>query len=143
VTVRCRPRLPGSTTITHRSHQVRPARQSLRNSDLLAPRLCKIASTEGRYEIRRGHRDSPGLSFCRNVRFEREGCSDLEWSVMHHVDRIDPRFGLSMTAFDPRGMTGPQLRAARALLGISAQRLADLTKLGIMTIRRAERSRNT
>lgn len=35
-------------------------------------------------------------------------------------------------------ITPRQLRAARALLGISAQELADLTQLGVATIRRAE-----
>lgn len=35
-------------------------------------------------------------------------------------------------------LTGSQLRAARALLGITAQQLADETKLGVATIRRAE-----
>jgi predicted transcriptional regulator len=35
-------------------------------------------------------------------------------------------------------LSGPQLRAARALLGISAQELATITGLGVATLRRAE-----
>lgn len=35
-------------------------------------------------------------------------------------------------------MTGRQLRAARALLGWSAQQLADASKVGVATIRRVE-----
>jgi len=35
-------------------------------------------------------------------------------------------------------MTGRQLRAARALLGWSAERLAETSKIGLTTIRRAE-----
>lgn len=35
-------------------------------------------------------------------------------------------------------MTGGQLRAARALLDWSAERLAEVSKIGITTIRRAE-----
>lgn len=38
----------------------------------------------------------------------------------------------------PLVLTGAQMRAARALLGISAEKLADETKLGVATIRRAE-----
>ena len=45
-----------------------------------------------------------------------------------------------MTQFDARSVTGPQLRAARALLGISAAELARLAKLGVATIKRAEQS---
>jgi transcriptional regulator with XRE-family HTH domain len=37
-------------------------------------------------------------------------------------------------------ITGAQLRAARALLNMSAQELADGTSLGVATIRRAEAS---
>jgi len=37
-------------------------------------------------------------------------------------------------------VTGRQLRAARALLGWSAQQLADLSKVGVATIRRVEPS---
>jgi len=36
-------------------------------------------------------------------------------------------------------LTGPQLRAARALLGISAGELAEETKIGLRTIGRAEK----
>ncbi len=35
-------------------------------------------------------------------------------------------------------MTGAQLRAARALLGWTAQQLADASNVGVATIRRAE-----
>ena len=35
-------------------------------------------------------------------------------------------------------LTGAQIRAARALLGISAARLAEMTRLGVATIRRSE-----
>ncbi len=35
-------------------------------------------------------------------------------------------------------MTGNQIRAARALLGMSATELAEKSKLGLATIRRAE-----
>lgn len=35
-------------------------------------------------------------------------------------------------------ITGRQLRAARALLGWSAQQLADASKVGVATIRRVE-----
>jgi transcriptional regulator with XRE-family HTH domain len=45
-----------------------------------------------------------------------------------------------MQSFDPKTLTGAQLRAARALLGISAEELAKRTQLGIATIRRAERT---
>ena len=37
-----------------------------------------------------------------------------------------------------RSLTGAQIRAARALLGISAADLAAMTHLGVATIRRAE-----
>ena len=40
--------------------------------------------------------------------------------------------------FDPATLTGPQLRAARALLGVSGEELASETRLGLATIRRAE-----
>src|SRR5665213_2422826 len=40
--------------------------------------------------------------------------------------------------FDPRSLTGSQLRAARGLVGMSNQTLADRTKLGIMTVKRAQ-----
>lgn len=43
-----------------------------------------------------------------------------------------------MKPFNARLLTGAQLRAARALLGVSASDLAATTKLGIATIRRAE-----
>lgn len=43
-----------------------------------------------------------------------------------------------MKSFDQKSLTGAQLRAARALLGISAQQLAEMTRLGVATIRRAE-----
>lgn len=43
-----------------------------------------------------------------------------------------------MSSFDPKSLTGAQLRAARALVGISGADLAAITKLGIATIRRAE-----
>jgi transcriptional regulator with XRE-family HTH domain len=39
---------------------------------------------------------------------------------------------------EPASLTGAQLRAARALLGISGEELAELTQLGLSTIRRAE-----
>jgi hypothetical protein len=45
---------------------------------------------------------------------------------------------INMKSFDPKSLTGAQLRAARALVGISAGDLAAITKLGIATIRRAE-----
>ena len=38
----------------------------------------------------------------------------------------------------PSGLTGSQLRAARALLGMSAQALAERSKVSLRTIRRAE-----
>ena len=41
-------------------------------------------------------------------------------------------------SFDPKSLTGAQLRAARGLVGMSNQTLADRTKLGIMTIKRAQ-----
>lgn len=40
--------------------------------------------------------------------------------------------------FDAGALTGPQLRAARALLGLSGEELANETRLGLATIRRAE-----
>jgi predicted transcriptional regulator len=43
-----------------------------------------------------------------------------------------------MKPFNASLLTGAQLRAARALLGVSASDLAATTKLGIATIRRAE-----
>lgn len=43
-----------------------------------------------------------------------------------------------MESFDPKSLSGAQIRAARALVGLSAERLAELTMLGIATIRRAE-----
>ena len=41
-------------------------------------------------------------------------------------------------SYDPQTITGAQLRAARALLGISAEELAKRATLGIATVRRAE-----
>ena len=41
-------------------------------------------------------------------------------------------------SYDPKTLTGAQLRAARALLGISADELASRATLGIATVRRAE-----
>ena len=43
-----------------------------------------------------------------------------------------------MADFGPEMLTGAQIRAARALLGISAARLAEMTRLGVATIRRSE-----
>ncbi len=43
-----------------------------------------------------------------------------------------------MKSNDPKAITGAQLRAARALLNISAQELANLASVGVATIRRAE-----
>lgn len=40
--------------------------------------------------------------------------------------------------FNPEDLTPGHLRAARALLGMSGDDLAKLTKLGLSTIRRAE-----
>ena len=45
---------------------------------------------------------------------------------------------VNMVPYDPAALTGAQLRAARALLGLSAQKLADLSGLGLATISRAE-----
>jgi transcriptional regulator with XRE-family HTH domain len=45
---------------------------------------------------------------------------------------------INMGSFDPKTLTGAQLRAARGLIGISAQQLAEMSKLGVATIRRAE-----
>ncbi len=36
-------------------------------------------------------------------------------------------------------MTGPQIRAARGLIGWSAQRLANVSKVSLATIQRAEK----
>jgi transcriptional regulator with XRE-family HTH domain len=47
---------------------------------------------------------------------------------------------INMRSFDPKTLTGAQLRAARALVGISAQQLADTSGLGVATIRRAEQN---
>lgn len=44
----------------------------------------------------------------------------------------------SQEGFDPELLTSSQLRAARALLGISAQQLAALAKVGVATLSRAE-----
>lgn len=43
-----------------------------------------------------------------------------------------------MKSNDMKNITSGQLRAARALLGISAAELATMAKLGVATIRRAE-----
>lgn len=43
-----------------------------------------------------------------------------------------------MKSNDLNSITGAQLRAARALLNISAQELANLASVGVATIRRAE-----
>lgn len=40
--------------------------------------------------------------------------------------------------FDPAALTGPQLRAARAMLGISATELAKKSSVAVTTIGRAE-----
>jgi transcriptional regulator with XRE-family HTH domain len=45
---------------------------------------------------------------------------------------------IKMKSNDPKAITGAQLRAARALLNISAQELANLASVGVATIRRAE-----
>jgi len=47
---------------------------------------------------------------------------------------------INMQSFDPKTLTGAQLRAARGLLGISAQELATTSGLGVATIRRAEQN---
>lgn len=39
---------------------------------------------------------------------------------------------------EPHTLTGAQLRAARALVGLSGEGLAERTHLGVSTIRRAE-----
>ena len=41
------------------------------------------------------------------------------------------------------GVTGPQMRAARALLGLSGERLAELSGVSLVAIRRAETDRGT
>jgi hypothetical protein len=57
----------------------------------------------------------------------------------HLIEIISSDFNtINMKAFDPKLLTGAQLRAARALIGISADALAAITKLGVATIRRAE-----
>jgi len=43
--------------------------------------------------------------------------------------------------FDPKLLRADQIRAARALLGWSAQDLADKADLGVATVRRAEWSK--
>ncbi|MGJ0507483.1 MAG: transcriptional regulator [Methylocystis sp.] len=43
-----------------------------------------------------------------------------------------------MQSNDPKTITGAQLRAARALLRWSADELAEKTRVGIATLRRAE-----
>lgn len=40
-------------------------------------------------------------------------------------------------------VTGPQMRAARALLGLSGERLAELSGVSLAAIRRAETDRGT
>lgn len=45
---------------------------------------------------------------------------------------------IKMNSYDLNSITSAQIRAARALLGISAAELADKTRLGVATIRRAE-----
>lgn len=42
--------------------------------------------------------------------------------------------------FDVKSLSGPQIRAARGLLGISAEALAGMAQLGVATVRRAEAS---
>jgi hypothetical protein len=44
---------------------------------------------------------------------------------------------------DSLSITGAQIRAARALLGITAQELADAASVGVATVRRAEASDGT
>jgi hypothetical protein len=41
-------------------------------------------------------------------------------------------------AFSAEELTGPQLRAARALLGLSISSVAEAAKVGVNTVRRAE-----
>ena len=53
------------------------------------------------------------------------------WSARYHA-MIGNRH------FDAKSLSGPQIRAARALLGISADELAVLAEVGVATIRRAE-----
>lgn len=43
-----------------------------------------------------------------------------------------------MQSNDIKDINGAQMRAARALLNISAQTLADMASIGVATIRRAE-----
>jgi hypothetical protein len=45
---------------------------------------------------------------------------------------------INMQSFDPKTLTDFQLRAARALVGWSAQELATRAALGVATVRRAE-----
>jgi hypothetical protein len=45
---------------------------------------------------------------------------------------------LSMAEFDSRQLTAAQLRAARALIDISAKELAEFSRVSLPTIRRAE-----
>ena len=46
---------------------------------------------------------------------------------------------IKLSTFDPRTLTAAQLRAARALVGLSAKELADQAVLGEATVRRAEK----
>ncbi|WP_424988820.1 hypothetical protein [Microbulbifer sp. S227A] len=48
-----------------------------------------------------------------------------------------------MKSNDLKTISGAQLRAARALLNISAQELADMASVGVATIRRAETNNNS
>lgn len=45
---------------------------------------------------------------------------------------------INRKSFDMKNITSGQVRAARALLKLNAQELADMASLGVATVRRAE-----
>jgi formate-dependent phosphoribosylglycinamide formyltransferase (GAR transformylase) len=47
------------------------------------------------------------------------------------------------SSFDPKSLTGAQLRAARALADMTVKQLSGLTKLGVNTLLRAEKEHGT
>ena len=71
--------------------------------------------------------EAPGVLFDRKLPVFRK--KQTAWAVLK---------GLARTMLAPKPLTSAQIRAARALIRWSAQELANVSSVGVTTIRRAE-----